>query len=221
VGVKPHPGFESLPLRHCKTPGRKLALVIFGNQLQKQTIRRNAMRKFTILISITILLFTFGACKKKEEQAAVKKSPVPQGPIMETPSAPPAHGTPAQKTEFQVVVPPEVAGQWSKVVLVIDDKKTNKRQEYTLNIGDEFNIPDSNLVIKIGPFLPDFKMSGTVITSTSNEPNNPSVGVEIFEDGTKVFPASGQWGWLYVKFPAIHAFQHERFALALKEGVRK
>ena len=181
------------------------------------------MRKFTILISITVLLFTLGACKKKEEQAAVQKSPVPQGPIVETPSeqAPPGHGTPVQKTEFQVVVPPEVTGLWSKVVLVIDDKKTNKRQEHTLKIGDEFNIPDSNLVVKIGPFLPDFKMSGTVITSTSNEPNNPSVGVMISEGGTQVFPASGQWGWLYAKFPAIHAFQHERFALALKEGVKK
>jgi hypothetical protein len=180
------------------------------------------MRKFTVLILITILIFALGACKKKEEPAPVQKSPMPQGPIVDTPASPPAgHETPAQKVEFQVVVPPEVAGMWSKVTLVIDDKKTNKRQEFTLKIGDDFNIPDSNLTVKIGPFLPDFKMNGTTITSTSNEPNNPSVGVAIFEGGARVFPASGQWGWLYAKFPAIHAFQHERFALALKEGVRK
>jgi hypothetical protein len=180
------------------------------------------MRKFTILISITILLFALGACKKKDEPAPAQKSPMQQGPIVEEPSGtpPPGHGAPAQKTEFQVVVPPEVSGMWSKVTVVVDDKKTSKRQEFTLKVGDEFNIPDSNLTVKIGPFLPDFKMNGTVITSSSNEPNNPSVGVAIFEGGARVFPPSGQWGWLYAKFPAIHAFQHERFTLALKEGVR-
>jgi len=180
------------------------------------------MRKFTVLISITILLFAFAACKKKEEPAPVQKSPMPQGPIVDTPAGtPPAHGTPAQKTEFQVVVPPEVEGMWSKVIILVDDKQNKTQKEFTLRIGDEFNIPDSNLTVKIGPFLPDFKMAGTVITSSSNEPNNPSLGVAIFEGGTRVFPASGQWGWLYVKFPAIHAFQHERFALALKGGVKK
>ncbi|HBH61262.1 MAG TPA: hypothetical protein DDX85_05880 [Nitrospiraceae bacterium] len=179
------------------------------------------MRKLTILLSITILLFTLGACKKKEEPAPVQKSPV-QGPIVETPAdTPPGHGVPAQKTEFQVVVPPEVEGMWAKVTVVVDDKKMNKKEEFTVKIGDEFNIPDSKLTVKIGPFFPDFKMSGTMITSSSNEPNNPAVGVAIFEGGTRVFPASGEWGWLYVKFPAIHAFQHERFALALKEGVKK
>jgi hypothetical protein len=110
---------------------------------------------------------------------------------------------------------------WSKVIVVVDDKQTKKQQEFTLKIGDEFKIPDSNLTVKIGPFFPDFKMNGTVITSSSNEPNNPSVGVAIFEGGARVFPATGQWGWLYAKFPAIHAFQHERFALALKSGVKK
>ncbi len=180
------------------------------------------MRKFTVLILITILLFALGACKKKEEPAPIQKSPMPQGPIVDTPSSPTeGHETPVQKTEFQVAVPPEVTGTWSKVTVVVDDKKTNKKQEFTLKIGDEFNIPDSNLTVKIGPFLPDFKMNGTMITSSSNEPNNPSVGVAIFEGGTRIFPPSGQWGWLYAKFPAIHAFQHERFALALKEGVRK
>ncbi|MBI4681821.1 MAG: hypothetical protein HY757_01795 [Nitrospirae bacterium] len=179
------------------------------------------MKKFIMVISMSILLISFGACKKKEDQSSAQKSPAPKGPIIETPSSPQGHGTPAQKTEFQVVVPPEVPGMWSKVTVVIDDKKTNKKQEFTLKIGDEFNIPDSNLVVRIGPFLPDFKMNGTMITSTSNEPNNPSVGVAIFEGGTRVFPASGQWGWLYAKFPTIHAFQHERFALALKEGVKK
>ncbi len=179
------------------------------------------MKKFIMVISITILLFSFGACQKKEEQSSAQKSPVPKGPIIETPSSPQGHGTPGQKTEFQLVVPPEVGGQWSKVTIIVDDKKENKKKEFTLNIGDEFNIPGSDLTVKIGPFLPDFKMNGTVITSSSNEANNPSVGVAIFQDGNKIFPNSGEWGWLYAKFPTIHSFQHERYSLTLKEGIKK
>ncbi len=179
------------------------------------------MKKTLILISAAALIFTFGACQKNEEPPAAQKSPMPSGPIIDTPSAQPGHGQQAQKTEFQVVVPPEIADHWAKVTLTLEDKKENKKQEYSVMIGDELKIPDSKLVVKIGPFLPDFKMSGTVITSSSNEPNNPSVGIAVFEDGKKLFPASGEWGWLYAKFPTIHSFQHERYSLALNEGIKK
>ncbi|MBI5409149.1 MAG: DUF2155 domain-containing protein, partial [Nitrospirae bacterium] len=101
------------------------------------------------------------------------------------------------------------------------DRKQNKQQELTANIGGEVKIPDSNLIVKVGPFLPDFKMNGAVITSASNDLNNPSVGVAIFENSAQVFPSSGKWGWLYARYPEIHPFQHDRFGLKLKEGIKK
>ena len=178
------------------------------------------MKKTLLIISITVFLFSFGACKKQDEET-VSQIPAPAGPVMETPSAPPGYGSPGQKTEFQVVVSPEVKEQWSQVTIIVEDKKENRKEEFTLNIGDEFEIPGSKLTVKTGPFLPDFKMSGSVITSSSNEPNNPTIGVAVFEDGKKLFPASGEWGWLYAKFPTIHSFQHERYGLTLKEGIKK
>ena len=178
------------------------------------------MKKILLIISITVFLFSFWACKKQEEKT-VSQSPVPAGPIMDAPSAPPGHGVPGQKTEFQVVVPPDVKEEWSQVTIIVEDKKENRKEEFTLNIGDELKIPGSKLTVKTGPFLPDFKMSGTVITSSSNEPNNPTVGVAVFEDGKKLFPASGEWGWLYAKFPTVHSFQHGRYGLTLKEGIKK
>ena len=170
------------------------------------------MKKALILVSAALLLISLGACQKKEEQTAEKKSPMPSGPIVDMPATPPGHGTQGPKTEFQVVVPPEVEGQWTQVTIIVEDKKENTKKDYTVDIGGELKIPDSNLVMKIGPFLPDFKMSGSVITSASNDPNNPSVGVAIYEDGKKVFPTSGEWGWLYAKFPTIHSFQHDRYS---------
>jgi hypothetical protein len=181
------------------------------------------MKKAISLIATGIILFSLLACTKKEEQSVPQPSPPPmrQGPIIETPAIAPGHETIGKKTEFQVVVSPEVEEQWSAVKLIVEDKELNKTYEFIVNIGEEFKIPDSELTVKIIHFLPDFKMSGQIITSASNEPNNPSAGVVIYDDDKQIFPASGKWGWLYANFPTIHPFQHERFGLILKEGVRK
>ena len=182
----------------------------------------------SLLIISGMMLMAVTACKKKEEQPqpAQQQGTMPQGPVVESPvpqgqGMPEGHGTaPVQKVELRVDVPNEVKDYWASVKFILEDKKLNKKQEVSAPIGAEFQIPDSNLVVKVGPFLPDFKM-GDTITSPTNNLTNPAVGIVITENGAQVFPPSGQWGWLYQRFPAIHSFQHERFALALKEGVKK
>jgi len=203
------------------------------------------MKKTLVIISAAALLFSFGACQKKEEKPEVK-SQAPSGPIMDMtipghgsggpsapgqgqggPSAPgQSQGGPAvpghsvKKTEFNIVVPKEVKDSWTSAVFTIEDKKEAKQKEVTVKVGGEFEIAPG-LVVKTGPFLPDFKMSAETITSTTNNPDNPAIGVEIYENGAKVFPATGKWGWLYVNFPTIHSFEHSRYSLVLKKGVKK
>ena len=106
-------------------------------------------------------------------------------------------------------------------LVVVLNKKTNKAQEFIVKLSGELKIPDSRLTVTVGDFLPDFKMGAQVITSSSNNPVNPAVGVKIFEDGTQIFPETGKWGWLYANHPTIHPFQHESFSVTLKEGVEK
>jgi hypothetical protein len=184
------------------------------------------MKKIIAVMAITVTLFSFFACKKKEEKQPVPQAPA-QGPIMsphaEAPGqGMPPHGAPQQqKMEFKVVIPAEVKEAWSAVKLVINDKKTNKQKDFTVAIGKELMVPDSNLKIMVAHFIPDFKMTEQTITSASNDTNNPSAGVTIYENGKQIFPASGELGWLYSKFPAIHPFQHERFEVTLKEGIKK
>jgi hypothetical protein len=177
------------------------------------------MKKYLSAAVIVIMLFAFAACKKKEEEQ-ISQTPAQRGPIIDSPADMTGH-TKTQEIEFQVVVPPDVEEEWSAVKLLVEDKKLNKTREVTVQIGGEFNISDSNLTVKVEHFLPDFKMSGPIITSGSNLPKNPAVGVIILEDGMQIFPESGKWGWLYSKFPTIHPFQHERFGLKLKDGVKK
>jgi hypothetical protein len=126
------------------------------------------------------------------------------------------------KGETKIVMPDAVKGQWKAVVLQVESKATKKTAEYTVNLNSDFKVPNSNLKITVGDFLPDFRMNGLEMTSTSNDPNNPAVGVRIFDGSNQVFPAPGKkWGWLYAKFPTMHPFEHPDFSILLKGGVKK
>ena len=101
------------------------------------------MKKFLSVTMIAVLLL-FGACSKKEEQPQpTPQAPMmKQGPIVDTPSQalPPGHEATGQKVEYNVVVPPDVKDKWSGVKLIIEDKQTNKMQEYTVKLSREFKI---------------------------------------------------------------------------------
>jgi predicted small lipoprotein YifL len=177
------------------------------------------MKSVFSAILVVFLLFLFGACSKKEEQP-VPQAPKMRGPIIDSPALQSKPRT-GQRAELKVVVPQEVKDSWSSVKLLIEDNKLKKTEEFTVKLGDELKIPDSKLTVKVGDFLPDFKMGIQIITSASNNLVNPAVGIKISENGTQIFPLSGKWGWLYVKHPMIHPFQHDRFKVLLKEGVKK
>ena len=58
--------------------------------------------------------------------------------------------------------------------------------------------------------------------TSSSEPTNPAVGIRVYEGDKQIFPAPGkQWGWLFSKMPGIHPFEHPKFSITLKDGVRK
>ncbi|RJQ56370.1 MAG: hypothetical protein C4526_01985 [Nitrospiraceae bacterium] len=193
------------------------------------------MKKVLSVLVAGMMMLTAASCKKKEEQPkpeavpqqTMQHSAVPEGPIIDSPMPqPPApgHGASGPKVEFQVVVSQEVKERWSAVRFIIEDKAKNSKQELSAPINGEVKIPDSNLTVKVGPFLPDFKMAGDTITSASGDLNNPAVGVVIYENGKQIFPEPGKkWGWLWSRkeLQMMHPFQHERFTLALKEGINK
>ena len=120
------------------------------------------------------------------------------------------------KSERKIIVPPEVKRSWTGVKFIFEDKKAKKKTEYAADLHSEMVIPGTEFKIALKEFLPDFKMEKDVITSKSNEPNNPAIRVEIFEKGKPVFT-----GWLYAKYPDIHAFEHQRYGIVLQEGIKR
>ena len=128
------------------------------------------------------------------------------------------------KGEMKIVVPDSVKGKWSAVKLVVEDKTSKKTQEFTVKLNSELKIPNSDLKVVVGEFLPDFKMSPDQITSSSNMQNNPAVAIKVFESGKQIFPSAGKkWGWLYAKpeLRNVHPFEHPKFSLSLEEGIKK
>ncbi|MBI5101544.1 MAG: DUF2155 domain-containing protein [Nitrospirae bacterium] len=177
------------------------------------------MKKKILAVACSlVLLVAVGACKKKTDQPAPQAG-APGGQL------PPGHpaggqagpgGVMMPKGETVVTLPDAVKGKWKGVVLVIEDKASKKSSEHTVNLNSDFKVPNSDLKISVGEFLPDFKMEGLSITSVTNETNNPAVKVVIFDKDKEVFK-----GWLYSKFPTIHPFEHPKFGLLLKSGVKK
>jgi len=164
-------------------------------------------KKLVALLALAALVVSLGACKKKEEAPITGAQPqgAPQGsPTIMMPAGQP-----------EVVVPETVKGKWSAVVITVEDKVHNKTEDVTVKLNSSFAIKDSKLKVQVGQFLPDFKMDGATITSRSDEPNNPAVRVTVYDGDNEIFK-----GWLYSKFPAIHPFQHERYGLLLKEGIK-
>ncbi|MDA8079189.1 MAG: DUF2155 domain-containing protein [Nitrospiraceae bacterium] len=178
------------------------------------------MKKEVVAVVCSLaLLVAAGACKPKP------KEPAPAVPGQQ--QLPPGHPQPGApgapggnvmmpKGETVVNVPDSVKGKWKAVVLAVEDKKTKKTTDYTVNLNSDLKIPNSNLKVVVGDFLPDFKMDGLNITSMSNEPNNPAVRVKVMEGDKEIFK-----GWLYQKFPTIHPFEHQQFGLAMKSAVKK
>jgi len=215
-------------------------------KFKKETIM---MKKGLLLTLCLLLFFSFQACKKKEEQPPVPQTPgavmpgqmppgqMPAGPITQGPmpsgQMPPGAmppGGPQQMAKpgmmpmakTQVVIPDTVKGKWEAAKIVLEDKSSKTKQEYTVKLNGDFTVPNSTLKIHVGDFLPDFKMDGLKLTSSSNQPNNPALSIRVYENGKQIFPAQGrQWGWLFSKVPSIHPFEHPKYGITLKEGMKR
>ncbi len=203
------------------------------------------MKKKVLVIALSLALtFAIGACKKKEEQPVPKtQGPMATGPVMPPGQMPPGQMPPGQmppgqmppggqqfakpgmmmqKGQTKIVVPESVRGQWTSAKLIVEDKGTKAKQEYTVKLNSDFKVPNSNLKLHVGEFLPDFKMDGLNLTSGSNDPRNPALGIRVFENNKQIFPAPGkQWGWLFSRVPTIHPFEHPKYSIILKEGLKK
>jgi hypothetical protein len=117
-------------------------------------------------------------------------------------------------SQVEILVPDEVAGQWKAVKIGVHDKSGSREEVFIVDIGSGFKVSDSDVSLRVTNFLPDFIMKGPVMTSASNELNNPAARVEIFEGDQQVYQ-----GWLFSLYPDAHAYQHPRYGFNLLDFI--
>ncbi|HSS45612.1 MAG TPA: DUF2155 domain-containing protein [Thermoanaerobaculia bacterium] len=122
----------------------------------------------------------------------------------------------AQPVPTLLEVPPEVARAFSGVQLAWRDKSNGQEGVLDVHLGEAAKLPGSNLEVRAEVYLPAFSMTGQAITSTGIQEENPAARVTVAENGSQLFG-----GWLFLRFPDVHPFQHSRYAVRLVGGIRK
>lgn len=116
-----------------------------------------------------------------------------------------------RKSVRTVDVPDEVKKKWKEVSINVKDKESGKIEHYKVQLNSNFKIPDTDLEINVGVFLPHFSMLREgKITSVSAKPENPALEVTVTENGAEKYR-----GWLFAKFPDMHAFEHGKYTILL------
>jgi hypothetical protein len=111
------------------------------------------------------------------------------------------------------VLPAFVTASWKAVVLEVEDKGDGSKRDFTVAIGDSVSL--DGIDVKVVYFLPHFAMDAGQMTSSSNDPVNPAAGIKIQENHQTIFANA-----IFSRFPEMHPFQHDRWAIRLKSFVR-
>ncbi|MGA1863173.1 hypothetical protein OWM07_09830 [Deferribacter thermophilus] len=172
------------------------------------------MAKYALLF---ISLVFFIACSQntmKEDTATTNSEPVKK---QETVINNAQNENTQKKVEKRIVVPDEVAKMFKSVLITVKDNIEKKDLDTEIIIGQTSEVSGTPLAIEVEAFLPDFVMDETgVMTSKSVDENNPAVKVKIYKNKELVFD-----GWVFGKFPEMHAFTDDRYSIVYKGAVKK
>ncbi len=122
---------------------------------------------------------------------------------------------PAEKLQREVRIPKNVEGKWKAVQILVRNKADEGKNELkTVTLGSSFKIAGTGINVSVGPFLPNFVMDQGTYTSMNNQAINPAVQLVVEENGKVLYK-----GWTFAKYPEMYAFEHEAFALELKDYI--
>jgi hypothetical protein len=125
---------------------------------------------------------------------------------------PPAHpqrsGMPAR-----LDVPAEVKATWKSVELSVSI--AGKVHTLRVAVNTEATIPGSALAVRVLAYLPTFQIGDGVITSSSNNPDNPAVLLRLMEKGRPLAE-----GWVFQNLPDFNSFKTDKAQIRLVSAAR-
>jgi hypothetical protein len=193
--------------------------------------------KYTLYYSgLFLILFVMSACGDKALEQSVDPDKAPkvsleegsgtEKELLKQAAAKQAEGSgsevkdhpdvePSEKLQREVRIPENVEGKWQAVQILIRNKADDSKSELkVVALGSSFQIADSGIKVTAGPFLPNFVMDQGTYTSMNNQAINPAVQLVVEENGKVLYK-----GWTFAKYPDMYAFEHELFALELKDFI--
>lgn len=174
------------------------------------TIRRIVNKPFVSLVVFGAL--TLAGCRGKVETQGKAMPPHPPMPMDQAHEMmPPTMGGEGRP----VVIPEALKGKYTGVELVVTEKGQAQGKTYTVGLHKSLAVPGSDLVIEVGDYLPSLSVGDNAVTSGLEE-TNPAVKITVTEKGKEIYD-----GWLFQNFPNVHPFEHERFGISLKRGLKR
>lgn len=120
---------------------------------------------------------------------------------------------PKSGAQTTVQVPPAVKAKWKAVQLAVR-RPGGTEQVARVAIGDLVAVPDSPRAIRVVAFLPAFTSNAGTATSSSNEPKNPAVLLEL-TDGKQTL----ERGWVFQNLPDFNTFASDTVQARLLGGL--
>lgn len=122
------------------------------------------------------------------------------------------HPQSSSKKKPDVVVPDAVKAQWTGAKLAVS--VGGQEKQLTLAIGKTTAIGDK-LQLHLLHYLPAYTSNFQAVTSSSSEPMNPAVQIEVISNGQVVAE-----GWVFQNLPDFNSFKSEQVQVRLVSGER-
>ena len=124
-----------------------------------------------------------------------------------------AHGTDFNHAKSgmksRLNIPADVKAKWKSVELSLSGNDISPRK-VQVAIGGETDIGKSGLVVRVVAYVPAFQSDTGTVTSTSNNPDNPAVLIQLVDKGQLLSE-----GWVFQKLPDFNTFASDRLQVQL------
>lgn len=116
---------------------------------------------------------------------------------------------PASGNKTHLDIPADVKAKWKTVELSLSGQNIPLRK-VRVSIGGETSIDPSGLLVRVVAYVPAFQSDAGTVTSSTNNPDNPAVLVQLVEKA-KVLNE----GWVFQKYPDFNTYKSEKLHLQL------